>query len=75
MMKFKKGARTLLLAMLTLCLLGLIGCAAKAPIILESSRTMRILPGDLPKSPESKGWFLSDEAVAKLLEAAERCNK
>jgi len=75
MMKFKKGARTLLLAMLTLCLFALTGCAAKPPVILESSRTMRILPGDLPKSPASKGWFLSDEAIAKLLEAAERCNK
>ena len=75
MKKSKRGARTLLLVMLTLCLFGLIGCVAKPPVILESSRTMRILPGDLPKSPESKGWFLSDEAIAKLLEAAERCDK
>lgn len=73
MLKYNRVGKMLLLAMLMLSVLALTGCPSKPQVILQSSAPMKILPGDLPKSPNSKGWLLSDEATARLLEAAEAC--
>ncbi len=66
------------MAMFLLSSLVLTACSlfqpAQPTVVLSDSVTMRILPGDLPKSPAAKGWFLGDTAMAKLLEKAESCN-
>jgi hypothetical protein len=73
MRKFNRVARTLLPAMLMLFLFGLTACKSLPPVVLHDSATIRILPGDLPKSPEFQGYGLGDSSLAKLLEAAEAC--
>ena len=77
MKKSRKVGRLSLALMQLLLLSVLMACSlfksAPPPVILQSSAPMRILPGDLPKSPAAKGWLLSDEATAKLLEKAESC--
>lgn len=75
MHRFNPAARRLLTVTVLLSALALTACAAPQQVILQSSAPMRIQHGDLPRSPEAKGWLLSDEATAKLLEAAEACQQ
>lgn len=71
-MKKKRYVKLSLAVMLLLSALLLTACPAPQ-VILQDSAPMRILPGDLAKSPEAKGWLLSDQATAKLIEAAKSC--
>lgn len=75
-MKISSLAETILLpVILMLCLYALTGCWHLPPVILQQSQTIRIQPGDLKSSPDFKGWALSGQSVAKLLEAAEVCQE
>ena len=75
MQRYSRAALTLRMVTSLLFLSALTACHPQPPAILQDSATIQILPGDLPKSPTSKGWLLSDQATAKLLEAAEKCQK
>lgn len=75
MRKFKRAGQLSRLGMWALLALALTACPQRPQVILQDSAAMRIQPGDLPKSPGAKGWLLSDQAAAKLLEAAEACKK
>lgn len=70
MQKSNRGVRILLMAMLMLWSSALIGCAAPKTIVMPESKAVTIKAGEA--APYS-GWLLTDSAVAKLLEAAERC--
>lgn len=75
MMRLNKGVAISLTGMLLLSSNALIGCSALRPkptIVMPEARTVKLMPGD--KAPYA-GWLLTDGAMAKLLEAAERCNK
>lgn len=72
MKRFGKAGKILLAGIVMLSLHGLTGCCKKV-VILQDAATIRILPGDLKTSPGFKGWALSDQATAKLLEKAEAC--
>ncbi|HEY6872802.1 MAG TPA: hypothetical protein VI298_08765 [Geobacteraceae bacterium] len=65
------GARRLLAVMWLLSNSALTGCQHAPPALLHDSAAMRIHRGDLPRSPEAEGWLISDNALAKILEAAE----
>jgi len=77
MPKSTRAAQTLQRAMLVLSVFALTACnpfkPKPQPVILQESKAIRIQQGDLPNSPNFKGWGLSDQATAKLLEAAESC--
>jgi hypothetical protein len=73
MKRFSRAGRILRLATLMLLAFGLTACAVKTPVILTDSKVMKIQKGDLCASPEFQGWGISDNALAKLLEAAEKC--
>lgn len=75
MPKSRKAAPISLMATLLLSLLALTACSHPAQVVLRDSVTIRILPGDLRQSPEMQGWALSDNALAKLLEVAEKCQE
>jgi hypothetical protein len=42
-------------------------------VILTDSGVLRIQKGDLCASPEFQGWGVSDNVLARMLEAAEKC--
>ena len=73
MKKRRQIGRLLRVATLLLSVLLLTACPQRPQVILQDSAPIRILPGELPKSPAAKGWLLSDQATAKLLEAAKAC--
>jgi hypothetical protein len=73
MKKSGKAGQILLKVILMLSVFALTSCAAKTPVVMQSSMAIRILPGDCKTSPEFKGWGLSDDALARLLELAEAC--
>ena len=64
----KKGV-LLLMAMLGLLLCGLTGCSAKQPVVMPEAQAILLEKG----SPAPlRGWLLSESALEKLLEAAEK---
>lgn len=73
MKRHRQIGRRLAAVTLLLSALLLTACPQRPQVILQDSAPIRILPGDLPKSPAAKGWLLSDQATAKLLEAAKAC--
>ena len=72
MQKSKKAAQILLMAMLMLWSSALIGCAGQKTTVMPESKTAKINQGE---AAPYTGWLLTDSAVAKLLEAAERCQR
>lgn len=55
---------------LTLLLSALIGCSGPRTVVLPEARTARLAAGD--PAPFA-GWLLTDGAMVRVLEAAERC--
>lgn len=58
-------------ATLVLFLLALTACAGKT-VVMPESRAVLVEQG---QTAPFKGWLVSESALSKLLEAAERCSK
>lgn len=69
-MKRPKGAAAIFrTATLALSLLALTGCLHRT-VVMPEARAVRLYQGQ--QAPMS-GWLLSESALAKILEAAEKC--
>lgn len=72
-MNYNKAGRILLTAMLMLSLLVSTGCSKKIQVtVLPEARTEKIKQG---QASPFDGWILTDGAMVKLLELAERCDR
>jgi hypothetical protein len=73
MILIKRCELICLLVILTVSLLGLMGCSllSKKPVvIMPEARAEFLVQG---QAASQTGYLLSESALAKLLEAAERC--
>ena len=70
MTKYSKAGQTLLTVMLMLFLLALTGCWQTDNHYLTGNKAVRLQQNE---SAPWQGWLIQDEAMARILEAAEAC--
>ena len=70
-MKYNRAGLTLILVTLLLSMIGLTGCS-RNQIILQGNQAAPLQQGD---SAPFSGWLLGNEALARILEEAERCQQ
>lgn len=71
MRDYNRDGVILLTATLLLFLIALTGCS-HSQIILQGNQAVPLQPGD---SVPFSGWLLGNEALARILEEAERCQQ
>lgn len=69
MMLHNRAVTILTILMLLLSITGLIGCS-RNQIVLQGNQAVPLQQGD---SAPFSGWLLGNEALARVLEEAERC--
>lgn len=71
MMPLKRAVHTLPLVMLLLSQIGLTACSHDR-VILQGNQAVRLQQNE---SAPFQGWLIQDEALARILERAEQCQK
>lgn len=72
MKRYLRAGSIFLTVMWLLSSSALIGCAERKTILMPESRVAKVKQGD---PAPFDGWILTDSALAKTLEAAERCQE
>lgn len=70
-MRFNRDGLILQTATLLLFLLALTGCS-QTQVVLRGNQAIRLQPKE---SAPFQGWLIQDEALARILEKAEQCQK
>ena len=70
-MKYNRAGLILLTVTLMMSMIGLTGCS-RNQIILQGNQAVPLQQGD---SAPFSGWLLGNEALARILEEAERCQE
>ena len=70
MLKSNRAGEICLKGMLMLLLLVSTACSGPKTTVLPEAKTAKIKQGE---AAPFEGWILTDGAMAKILEAAERC--